>query len=44
MTLTAPPTRLPSTVTAARTADVTTVHGSGDTADRAPAPPTQGVA
>jgi hypothetical protein len=35
MTLTASPRRLPSTVAAAGTVDVTTVYGSGDTAVRA---------
>jgi hypothetical protein len=35
MTLTASPRRLPSTVAAARTVDVTEVDGSGDTAVRA---------
>ena len=44
MSLTAPPTRLPCTVTAAGTVDITDVSGSGDTAGGAPAPTTQGVA
>jgi hypothetical protein len=44
MTLIASPTRPPSAAAAARTADVTKVYGSGDTALRALGPTTQGVA
>jgi hypothetical protein len=44
MTLTASPRRLPSTVAAARTVDVTKVYGSGDTAVRVLGPTTRGVA
>ena len=44
MTLTGSPTWPPSTVAAARTVDVTKVHGSGDTALRDLGPTTRGVA
>jgi hypothetical protein len=44
MTLIASPTRPPFAAEAARTADVTKVYGSGDTAVRALGPTTGGVA